>query len=183
MFPRWNDEASSEITGAYLRPTQQALHHAHQRHFLHCCLRFQLIITGQQESWELPSAGCRLPGQGPASPWPAPWRLDKHPPQRELKQLLIRQITSMQWFSKIFFLCGLFLTSLLNLLQYCFCFVFGFFGWEACGTLLPWPGVEPFQPLCIGRQSLNHWTTRKSFHAVTLQEGNQIRKTTGCEMH
>ena len=103
MFPRRNDEASSEITGAYLRPTQQALHHAHQRHFLYCCLGFQLIITGQQESWELPSAGCRLPGQGPASPWPAPWCLDKHPPQRELKQLLIRQITSMQWFSKIFF--------------------------------------------------------------------------------
>ena len=25
--------------------------------------------------------------------------------------------------------------SLLNLLQYCFCFVFWFFGHEACGTL------------------------------------------------
>ena len=29
-----------------------------------------------------------------------------------------------------------------------------------CGILVPWPGIEPALP-CIGRQSLNHWTTRE----------------------
>ena len=33
--------------------------------------------------------------------------------------------------------------SLLNLLQYCFCFTFWFFGPEACGILAPRPGIEP----------------------------------------
>ena len=36
-----------------------------------------------------------------------------------------------------------FLKSLLNLLQYCFCFIFWFFGREACGILAPWPGIKP----------------------------------------
>ena len=42
-----------------------------------------------------------------------------------------------------------FLKSLLNLLQYCFCFVFlifFFFGPEACGILAPQPGIEPAPP-------------------------------------
>ena len=33
--------------------------------------------------------------------------------------------------------------SLLNLLQYCFYFVFWFYGHEECGILAPWPGIEP----------------------------------------
>ena len=39
----------------------------------------------------------------------------------------------------------LFLTSLLeyNCLQYCFCFMFWFFGHEAHGILAPRPGIEP----------------------------------------
>ena len=35
------------------------------------------------------------------------------------------------------------LKSLLNLLQYCFCFMFWFFVHEACGILAPQPGIEP----------------------------------------
>ena len=35
------------------------------------------------------------------------------------------------------------LKSLLNLLQYCFCIMFWFFGHEACGILAPRPGIEP----------------------------------------
>ena len=42
-----------------------------------------------------------------------------------------------------FFWCGPFLKSLLNLLQYCFCFMFWFFGREACEILAPRPGIEP----------------------------------------
>ena len=38
--------------------------------------------------------------------------------------------------------CGPFLKSLLNLLQYCFCFMFCFFGLEACGILVPRSGIE-----------------------------------------
>ena len=32
--------------------------------------------------------------------------------------------------------------SLLNLLQYCFCFMFWFLGLTACGILAPWPGIK-----------------------------------------
>ena len=28
-------------------------------------------------------------------------------------------------------------------LQYCFCFMFWFFGHEVCGILAPWPGIKP----------------------------------------
>ena len=50
--------------------------------------------------------------------------------------------------------------SLLNLLQYCFCFMFWIFGQEACGILVPQPGIKPAHP-CSERQSLNHWTIRE----------------------
>ena len=33
--------------------------------------------------------------------------------------------------------------KILNLLQYCFCFMFWFFDHEACRALAPWPGIEP----------------------------------------
>ena len=36
-----------------------------------------------------------------------------------------------------------FLKSLSNLLQYCFCFMFWFFGCKECGILAPQPGIEP----------------------------------------
>ena len=45
-----------------------------------------------------------------------------------------------------FFWCGQFLKSLLNLLQYCFCFMFWFFGRQACNILTPWPGIKPTPP-------------------------------------
>ena len=52
--------------------------------------------------------------------------------------------TRLLWwfFLRFFFLCGPFLKSLLNLLQYCFCFLFQFFGPEACGIFAPRPGIE-----------------------------------------
>ena len=37
------------------------------------------------------------------------------------------------------FLDGPFVKSLLNMLHYCFCFMFWFFGGEACGL----PGIKP----------------------------------------
>ena len=52
----------------------------------------------------------------------------------------------MWFFFKDFFWCWLFLKSLLNLLQYCFCFLFWFFGRKACGILAPRPGIEPSPP-------------------------------------
>ena len=48
--------------------------------------------------------------------------------------------------------------SLLNLLQYCFCFMFWIFGLEACGILTPWPGIRLIPTALEG--SLKHWTTR-----------------------
>ena len=50
--------------------------------------------------------------------------------------------------------------------KYCFCFMLGcfffffFFSHEACGISGPWAGIAPHTPW-LGRQSLNHWTTRK----------------------
>ena len=42
------------------------------------------------------------------------------------------------------------LKFLLNLLQYCFCSVFCFFGHEACGILALQPGMEPVPPALEG---------------------------------
>ena len=42
--------------------------------------------------------------------------------------------------------------SLLNLLQYCFCF-----GSDACGTLAPQPGIQPIPPAL--EVKVNHWKT------------------------
>ena len=50
-----------------------------------------------------------------------------------------------------FFCCGSFLKSLLNLLQYCFCFMFRLFGHKTYRILGPRPGIEP-APL--------HWKTK-----------------------
>ena len=52
------------------------------------------------------------------------------------------------------------LKSLLNLLQYCSCFMFCFFGHKAYEILTPQSGIE-FATLCTGRRSLNHWTARE----------------------
>ena len=54
-------------------------------------------------------------------------------------------------FFKIFFLCGL--KALLNLLQYCFCFMFWWFGPEACGILALRPGIELAPPTLEGKVS------------------------------
>ena len=40
-------------------------------------------------------------------------------------------------FLQIFLKCGPFLKYLLNLLQYCFCFMFSFFGCDVCGIFTP----------------------------------------------
>ena len=34
--------------------------------------------------------------------------------------------------------------------QYCFCFMFLFFGHESCGILVPWLGIEPILPALKG---------------------------------
>ena len=53
---------------------------------------------------------------------------------------------SLKYF--LFFLMWIiFLKSLLNLLQYCFHFMFWFFGREACGIRVPQPGIEPAPPV------------------------------------
>ena len=56
-----------------------------------------------------------------------------------------------------FFGCGPFLKSLLFLLQYCFGFMFWFFGHGACEILAPQLGIEPTPPALEGKAS----TTRQ----------------------
>ena len=53
-----------------------------------------------------------------------------------------------------------FLKSLLNLLQYCFCFMFWLFGHKAGGILGPQWEIE-LSPSAIGRRSLNNWTAKE----------------------
>ena len=55
-------------------------------------------------------------------------------------------LPEMLFFKFFFFLCGPVLKSLLNLLQYCFCFMFWFLVWKAHGILAPQPGIEPTRP-------------------------------------
>ena len=59
--------------------------------------------------------------------------------------------------------CEPFLKSLLNLLQYCFCFICWFFGREACGILAPRPGIEPALPALEGEVPATA-PTGKSLH-------------------
>ena len=59
----------------------------------------------------------------------------------------------------LIFVCRPFLKSLLNFLQYCFCFMFWFFGQEACGILVPQPGIEHSPPVLEGEVLIR--TTRE----------------------
>ena len=58
------------------------------------------------------------------------------------------------WFLSFFyreiFSYGPFKKSLLNLLEYYFCFMFWLPGWKACGILAPWPGMEATLPALEG---------------------------------
>ena len=63
---------------------------------------------------------------------------------------LAHSIFSPLFFFFFFFLMWTILRSLSNLLQYCFCFTFWFFGREACGILAPWPEIEPATPALEG---------------------------------
>ena len=47
---------------------------------------------------------------------------------------------------KIFFMWIFFKVFIEFLLQYCFCFMFWFFGCKACGILIPWSGLESTFP-------------------------------------
>ena len=69
-------------------------------------------------------------------------------------------ILSKNSFLKIFLMWTIF-KVFIELLQCCLCFMFfRCFGQEACGILASQPGIEPTAP-CIGRGSLNHWTSGK----------------------
>ena len=64
-----------------------------------------------------------------------------------------------------------FLKSLLNLIQYCFYFMFCLFDLEVCWILASWPGVKHI--LCIGKWSLNHWTTTPVFLGFPFGSGGK----------
>ena len=69
---------------------------------------------------------------------------------------------SIHFLKEFFFFGRPFSKSFLNLLQYCFCFMFWFHGCEPCGILVPWPGIELGS---TGRWSRHHWSTRQvPFH-------------------
>ena len=57
--------------------------------------------------------------------------------------------------------------TLLNLLQYCFCFMIRFFSHKPYGILAPWPGIES-TPRCIRRwsQPLDCQESPHPFHSL-----------------
>ena len=72
-----------------------------------------------------------------------------------------------------------------NLLQYCFCLMFWFFGHEVCRILAPQPGMQMMPP-AVEAWSLNHWTTREvprvslyQTFGLTLSAGIQTGTTWG----
>ena len=97
----------------------------------------------------------------------APWKKSYDQPRQHIKKQryyfankgLSNQIIIFSFFG-FFFWCGPFLKSLLNLLHYCFCFMFWVSGHVASGILVPQPAMEPISP-ALAVWSLNHWTARK----------------------
>ena len=63
-------------------------------------------------------------------------------------------ITGFWFFFFFFFWCGPFLKFLLNVLQYCICFVLFFFGHKACGILVAQPRIKPAHPAVEGEVGL-----------------------------
>ena len=108
----------------------------------------------------------------PCLQWANIAKLFRHYPHT----LLNPQCTSKCFFFFLrFFSCGPLLKSLLNLLQYCFSFMFWFFGRKACsltrdGTCTP----------CIGRQSLNHWTAREVVPIPFLKKVFSVKSKGKC---
>ena len=87
-------------------------------------------------------------------------RLNPHPgPRLHPMASWCGDIKFYLFFLKIF-LCEPFLKSLLNLLQYCFCFMFWFFWPWDMWDLSSLTRDQTHTP-CIRRQSLNHWTARE----------------------
>ena len=72
-------------------------------------------------------------------------------------------------FKKKFFFCGPFFKSELNLLQYCFWFMFWVFGGEACGILDSRPGIGPV-PTALEDKVLTTGPAGKPPHQVTLND-------------
>ena len=64
---------------------------------------------------------------------------------------------------KMFFKYRPLFKSLLNLLQYCFCFLFWFLGPKACGIIAPQPGIKPDPPALPGK-SLTVFSFHANFH-------------------
>ena len=62
------------------------------------------------------------------------------------------QVSSLGFQVQSFFFFNVdFFFEVLNLLQYCFCFMFWFLGHEACRILAPPPGMEPTPPTLEGK--------------------------------
>ena len=68
-----------------------------------------------------------------------------------LYMLIFSIISFFKEFFFFFLMWTILKVFLLNLLQYCFCFMFWFFGPEACGILAPRPGVKPTPPALEGQ--------------------------------
>ena len=98
-------------------------------------------------------------------------RLEPMPPALEAWSL----------FFFLIFLCGWFLNSLWNLLQYSCCVIFWEFFWPWGMWDLSYPTRDKTHTPHIGRLSLSHWTTKEVPHLVFLKFCLQeLRQDTHC---
>ena len=103
-----------------------------------------------------------------AKKWSLPQASERNQPCRQFDISLETPIVDfcVLFFQYIFFpRCGPFLKSLLNLLQYCFCFMFFWPRdlWDLRSVIRD----RTLTP-CLGIQSFKHWTTRKDSICVVL---------------
>ena len=76
---------------------------------------------------------------------------DNYVLQTALPSALTLHIRGWGCHFKDFFLCEPFLKLLLDLLQYCFCFIFWFLDCKTCGILASHPGIEHSAPMLEGK--------------------------------
>ena len=95
--------------------------------------------------------------------------MDCSPPGSSVHGILQARVLEWAVSYRLFNLSYLFLKSLLNLSQYCFCFMGLFFGPEACGILAPQPGIQPTPvPPILERKVLTTGPPGKSLNLLHI---------------
>ena len=89
-------------------------------------------------------------------------------PSRNLELYPVSMLFFLFFFLRFFLTWTIFKMSLLNLLQYCFCFMFWSFFYKACRILAPRPGIEPKPPALEGETLTTGLPVKSRLHTLNL---------------